>query len=114
MQALHAIVADGFLETNCGQANWFKVRTHARLLKGGPAEVTKRQPFNRDMLAAIDSYVSTSNRLRETGHIIRLMRGTGATPGEIGGLVLADLSWKQTRRISGFEQQAAQSQGARR
>ncbi len=62
-------------------------------LKGGNGAVTDRLPLNREMLALIDSYLAKSKRLKpETRHILQIMRNTGASPKEIGGLTISDLS----------------------
>ncbi len=59
----------------------------------GNGSVTDRLPFNKAMLAAIDSHLANSTRLKaETKQVLRIMRNTGASPKEIGGLVLADVS----------------------
>jgi len=92
MQALHAIMAYALLDLDSGKANPFKVRPLAHLLKGGAAEITKRQPFNSDHLTRIDTYLAASTRLKDTKPILILLKHTGATPSEIGGLCLGDLS----------------------
>ena len=45
------------------------------------------------MLAKIDSFLASNKRLgHETVNILRMMKCTGAGPGEIGGLAVADVS----------------------
>lgn len=58
----------------------------------GNGSVTDRLPFNVAGLAAIDAHLANSKRLKpETKQVLRIMKGTGASPKEIGGLVLADV-----------------------
>lgn len=52
---------------------------------------TKRVPFNRAMLELIDDYLAEGRVGLEVIELIRIMRATGGTIGEIGGLVVADV-----------------------
>ena len=61
-------------------------------IKGGDGGADDRLPFNKAMLAKIDRYLASNRPGHETVNILRLMKGTGAGPAEIGGLVLADVS----------------------
>ncbi len=59
----------------------------------GNGSVTDRLPFNVAGLAAIDAHLAKSKRLKaETRQVLQIMRNTGASPKEIGGLVIADVS----------------------
>ncbi len=59
----------------------------------GNGSVTDKLPFDREMLKRIDAHLAGSTRLKhETKHVLQIMRNTGASPKEIGGLVLADVS----------------------
>ena len=61
-------------------------------IEGGSGRNDDRLPFSREMLEKIDSYLDASKRLKpETVNILKLMKATGAGPGEIGGLSLADI-----------------------
>lgn len=71
-----------------------KINPFSRHQLKGNGSVNDRLPFDRAMLARIDSYLSTAKRLKaETRHILQIMRNTGASPKEIGGLVLGDISF---------------------
>lgn len=52
---------------------------------------TERLPFNRSHLLLVDTWLRTGAEDRVTGLIIRLLRGTGARPLEIGGLDQRDI-----------------------
>lgn len=87
--ALRAITNRCYLDFDYNGRNPFEKHT----VKGGNGNVDDRLPFNRKMLEKIDSYLASNRRLgHETKNIIRLMRGTGGGPAEIGGLTLADVS----------------------
>ena len=57
----------------------------------GNGSVTDRLPFNVAMLDKIDAHLAGSARMKsETRHVLQIMKCTGASPKEIGGLVIAD------------------------
>ena len=65
----------------------------SHVIKDSRGRSSDRLPFNRAHLAKIDAYLANSQRTtHETKAITRLLKGTGCGPGEIGGLVLADVS----------------------
>ncbi len=52
---------------------------------------TKRVPFNRAMLELIEDYLASGRVGFEVVALIRIMRATGGTIGEVGGLVAGDV-----------------------
>ena len=61
-------------------------------IKGSAATASDRLPFNRAMLARIDKHLATNKRTGdETKNVIRIMKGTGAGPAEVGGLAVSDV-----------------------
>ncbi len=52
---------------------------------------TKRVPFSRAMLELIDAYLDSGRVGFEVVALIRIMRATGGTIGEIGGLAVGDV-----------------------
>ena len=86
--AIRAMVNRAFLDTDYEGRNPFEKHK----IKNGGGNVDDRLPFNKAMLDKIDSHIATNKRLgHETKNIIRLMKGTGGGPAEIGGLALADV-----------------------
>lgn len=86
--ALRAITNRVYLDFDYSGRNPFEKHT----VKGGKGNADDRLPFNREMLERIDAYLGSNKRLgHETKNIIRLMKGTGAGPAEIGGLTLSDV-----------------------
>lgn len=86
---LRALVNRAFLDFGYNQRNPFEKHP----IKGGSGSSEDRLPFNTAMLQLIDSHLSANKRLgHETVNLIRLMRGTGTGPAEIGGISLSDLS----------------------
>jgi integrase len=85
---LRAMVNRLFLDLDLDRRNPFERHT----VKDGQGLASDRLPFNTAMLDLIDAYLSSNQRLgHETRNIMRLLKGTGAGPGEVGGLVLADV-----------------------
>jgi integrase len=87
--ALRAIINRAFLDFDHNARNPYADHR----IKGGDGKADDRLPFNRSMLDRIDFYLAANRRLgHETKNIIRIMRNTGAGPGEVGGLAVADVS----------------------
>jgi integrase len=53
---------------------------------------TKRVPFNKAMLELIEDYLASGRVGFEVVALIRIMRATGGTIGEVGGLVAGDVN----------------------
>ncbi len=52
---------------------------------------TKRVPFNKAMLELIEDYLASGRGGLEVVALVRIMRATGGTVGEIGGLASGDV-----------------------
>ncbi len=85
--ALRALLGRHFLDTEYGGANPFGKHT----IKRSAGSASDRLPFNRKMIAAIDSYLTRSRVTPETRNLMMMMKCTGCGPGEIGGLVVGDV-----------------------
>lgn len=86
---LRALVNRAFLDFDHAGRNPFQQHR----IEDGGGKADDRLPFNRDMLALIDSYLATNRRVgHETRDVLRIMRSTGAGPAEVAGLALADVS----------------------
>jgi integrase len=86
--AVRAMINRAYLDTDYEGRNPFE----RHKIKNGGGNADDRLPFNKAMLDRIDCHIVTNNRLgHETKNIIRLMKGSGAGPAEIGGLALADV-----------------------
>lgn len=86
---LRALVNRAFLDMDHSGRNPFE----RHKINGGGGAASDRLPFNTAMLAKIDSFLTSNKRLgHETVNILRIMKCTGAGPGEIGGLTVADVS----------------------
>ena len=87
--ALRALTNRAFLDFNHTGRNPFE-KHH---VKNGRGSADDRLPLNKKMLARVDSYLDSNKRLgHETKNIIKLMKGTGCGPAEVGGLALSDVS----------------------
>jgi len=87
--SMRALLNRAFLDCEIDAKNPFEKHK----VKSGGGTADDGLPFNGAMLAKIDSYLTANQRLgHETRNIIRMMKGTGAGPAEIGGLVLSDVS----------------------
>ena len=88
LKAIRAVVQRAYLRLELDQRNPF--REHK--IEGGAGTATDRLPLNREMVAKVDAYLAKSKRLgHETINLIHMIKGTGAGPGEIGGLALSDV-----------------------
>ena len=91
LAAIRAVVNRAYLDLEIERKNPFEKQK----VNGGNGNgvAHDRLPFNREMIAKIDACLDGDNRLdHETRNLIRLIRNTGAGPGELGGLALADIS----------------------
>ena len=87
--ALKALVNRAYLDLEIDRRNPFE----RHKINGGSGAASDRLPFSKAMLDKIDGYLSSNRRLgHETINILRIMKCTGAGPGEIGGLAVADVS----------------------
>ena len=86
---LRALVNRAYLDLEIDRRNPFEKHK----IVGGSGAASDRLPFNKAMLDKIDSFLASNKRLgHETVNILRMMKCTGAGPGEIGGLAVADVS----------------------
>jgi integrase len=111
LAALRALVNRAFLELGHEGRNPFERQN----VRGGGGRADDRLPFSRAHLARIDDYLASSRHLgHETRNLIRLMKGTGAGPAEVGGLSLADVDldgevpsiWIRPNAIRGLKAEA--------
>lgn len=106
--AMRAMINRAYLDCEIDARNPFE----KHVVKNGGGGADDRLPFNRAMLAKIDSHLATNKRLgHETRNILRLMKATGGGPAEIGGLTLGDVQldatipyiWIRTNGIRGLK-----------
>lgn len=91
LAAIRAMINRAYLDLDHSGRNPFE-KQKVNGNGNGNSAAHDRLPFNREMLAKIDGYLSGDNRLgHETRNIIRLMRNTAAGPAELGGLAMADV-----------------------
>ena len=84
---IRALLNRAYLDNEIERTNPF-----SRLGVKGTGSAKDRLPFHTSHLAKIDSYLSSAMVQPKTRNIVRMLKLTGCSLGEVAGLMLADLS----------------------
>lgn len=91
LNSVKAIVNRAIDDFELGFDNPFNRQSIPDIAKNNRKAQEDRLPFHSSHLELIDAYLETSDILEETKDMIRLLKGTGCRPLEIGGLNRSDI-----------------------